>query len=352
MSKIVKCEYCDEEIEIKPSAVGRTKNYYCSRKCYNLARRTYKTNSCLICKDKFKVWINEVNFKKFCSDECEKEFEYQIKNDNVNINEKYRKRECKYCGNEFWAFGFKGPNYCSLKCKTNYSKEKNMITLICKECGNEFKTHRKDSKYCSVSCSSKKNAREQRLGIDIRPDEVWNKGLTAETDERIKKMREKGAKTFKENYKKGKFKIHCDGENLTKVHKRNITIGTTNAILNGKRKPVSSPYNGVKSGFRKDIGHFVRSSWEANFSRILKYLNREYFYEPKYFVLSDKTTYTPDFYDVKNNCYYEIKGFWTKESKNKFKLFKKNYPNIKIKVINKKQYYRIIKYFEDKIDLE
>jgi predicted nuclease of restriction endonuclease-like RecB superfamily len=55
-------------------------------------------------------------------------------------------------------------------------------------------------------------------------------------------------------------------------------------------------------------------------------------YECKTFDLGD-TTYTPDFYLPKTDMFVEIKGFWRPEAKEKFKLFKKLYPYIKIKVI-------------------
>ena len=35
-------------------------------------------------------------------------------------------------------------------------------------------------------------------------------------------------------------------------------------------------------------------------------------------------------------CNIKIKGYWYKGSKEKFKLFKKLYPNIQIKIISKK----------------
>jgi len=51
-------------------------------------------------------------------------------------------------------------------------------------------------------------------------------------------------------------------------------------ILNGEIK--LSPFAGYsKYGFRKDLNHFVRSSWEANTCRILKFLGVEYKYETR-----------------------------------------------------------------------
>ena len=60
----------------------------------------------------------------------------------------------------------------------------------------------------------------------------------------------------------------------------------------------------------------------------------KYRYEPKAFNL-DNTTYRPDFYLPKTNEYIEIKGYWRNDAKTKFKLFKKLYPKIKVKILMK-----------------
>lgn len=49
-------------------------------------------------------------------------------------------------------------------------------------------------------------------------------------------------------------------------------------------------------GFRLGIPHYCRSTFEANFARVLIHLGVPYNYEPKLFKLSNGTYYTPDFY--------------------------------------------------------
>ena len=67
-----------------------------------------------------------------------------------------------------------------------------------------------------------------------------------------------------------------------------------------------------KSGFRPDIGHFVRSRWEANYARYLKATGSTYEYEPHRFTirLADGSDhcYTPDFL-VDGSHYVEVKGW-------------------------------------------
>lgn len=74
-----------------------------------------------------------------------------------------------------------------------------------------------------------------------------------------------------------------------------IEKGRLTQIKNGKSKGKNNPSYGKvyhsKSGFRKDLGHSVRSSWEANVCRILNKYNIVYEYEKHTFKLKDGTTY-------------------------------------------------------------
>ena len=79
---------------------------------------------------------------------------------------------------------------------------------------------------------------------------------------------------------------------------------------------------------------WMRSNYEVNFAYFLDLSGIKYFYEFKTFNLGN-TTYTPDFYIPKFNCYIEIKGYWFEGSKKRFDLFKQQYPQVGIKVLMK-----------------
>lgn len=89
------------------------------------------------------------------------------------------------------------------------------------------------------------------------------------------------------------------------------------------------------AGVRKDIGHFVRSSVEANFCRILKLNNIRYEYEPHIFQLEDSEycAYIPDirlldtFKIWPANSYVELKGDIDEKDERKIVLFKEQYKN-------------------------
>jgi len=89
-------------------------------------------------------------------------------------------------------------------------------------------------------------------------------------------------------------------------------------------------------GYRKDIGHYVRSMNEANFCRILQINNILYEYEPKTFKLKNSkfSSITPDFYLLEDFCiwkkddYIEMKGWYSEEELEKIDDFLDQYPKI------------------------
>jgi hypothetical protein len=97
-------------------------------------------------------------------------------------------------------------------------------------------------------------------------------------------------------------------------------------------------------GVRADLGHYVRSSWEANIARILIYEGLAYEFEPDVIELPhDEGTirYKPDF--KVNGRYLEIKGWWTDRSLKIKELVQKT--NIKIEYITEKEYRMLQDYY-------
>lgn len=95
-------------------------------------------------------------------------------------------------------------------------------------------------------------------------------------------------------------------------------------------------------GTREDVGHYVRSTWEANWARYLKCIGKSYRYEPEAFLLDDDGKpfrYTPDF--KVDNEYYEVKGWWTERSIRARSLMEKQRPEVIIHYIGEKEYREI-----------
>jgi hypothetical protein len=71
----------------------------------------------------------------------------------------------------------------------------------------------------------------------------------------------------------------------------------------------------------------------------LNFLEKEWQYEPKTFVFSDGTTYTPDFYC--EETFYELKGRMTQNCENKLSKLKEEYPNIQLELIDGESYSKL-----------
>lgn len=92
----------------------------------------------------------------------------------------------------------------------------------------------------------------------------------------------------------------------TKEVRKKISDSKKQLWLDGVYK--YNNYSNTKWGHRKDLKQFFRSTWEANFARVLKYLKIPYRYEWKRFNTS-YGSYTPDFYIPSRRIYVEVKGW-------------------------------------------
>ena len=130
---------------------------------------------------------------------------------------------------------------------------------------------------------------------------------------------------------------------------------------NGGFNTTSNAYSRCKGGYRTDLKHYFRSSWEANIARILNYYNIKWEYEIKRFDFSNEyegvLSYQPDFYLPEYNIWIEVKGWMDEKSKERLKLFSQYYPkeNKNLFLIDSntysylsKNYLNIIKYWEYK----
>src|SRR3989344_860684 len=176
------------------------------------------------------------------------------------------------------------------------------IYNTCNNCGKEIDGQREGrSKFC-YSCSAKfysnpskpesrKKISEAQLKFYQQGGKTWNDGLTKETSEILKNTGNKisqalSGRSLEDLWGKeraNKFK---------EAHSKRMS-GKGNSMFG-----MPSPHR--KGGFRKDLNHYVRSSWEADFARILNLHKVKYEYEPKTFALTrsngEISNYTPDFY--------------------------------------------------------
>ena len=191
-----------------------------------------------------------------------------------------------------------------------------------------------------VSVETRKKISETGIGR-----EPWNKGLTKEEDSRLLSVSIKISEWNKEF--------------MTEDKKAQISATLKKKYANGMKIPHA------KSGFRKDLNMYFRSTWEANYARLLIFQSQDVVYENTVFSLLDTdgsilSTYTPDF-KIGYNEFTEVKGHadssteWKCEckrcirDKNKMHLMSIQYPDINVYILGKKEYKEIAKCFARKI---
>ena len=206
--------------------------------------------------------------------------------------------------------------------------------MICPYCKKEFETNL--SLGChKVRCSLNPNKKEWN---SWRASSCWNKGLTKDTDERIKKQGE----TFHSRVENGEIKIQG--------HKHSIE---TKEILSKKRSEYLASAENA-GGFKdvgwykikniKNIEYVVRGLWEYNVALKLNELNilwirNQYL---NYFIDGVKKIYNPDFYLPDSNEYIEVKGYFSDKDKIKMDAVIDQNPNVKIRFMNYKFYSNFI----------
>lgn len=290
LEPVRECEYCNKHF-IQKNYSKRHKGKFCSRECSVASKRT--SGLCAYCGEAFYVNINR---KKYCSMKCSAAHKSGCLNPSWNGGKE--DRECVVCKNKFTEYKSQIKKTCSKECaaitprEVGGSKNPNWRggkEVQCKTCGNLFwqSPSQERNLYCSVTC----------------------------------------------------------------FHKADFSTRTSARWSSNSRWG----YKGSKSGKRDDIGIFVRSSWEANYARYLNWLIQhneiiEWQYEKETFefkgIKKGTRFYTPDFRVKKINGdleYHEVKGWMHQKGKTALSRMAKYYPQIKIILIQKKEYYAIAK---------
>lgn len=157
--------------------------------------------------------------------------------------------------------------------------------------------------------TKRKQSEVRKRGLANGTIKVWNQGLTKENCSSL--IRPPMSEATKQKIKKAVLLAWQDPD---------------------KRKNMQ--YNGLKhfkGGYREDLGHYVRSAFEANYCRFLKWFGVQYEYETDKcsFSLKNDSNYICDFYLPEIDQYIELKGYMRQDAQNKIDMFKQEYPQIK-----------------------
>jgi len=263
----------------------------------------------LICKQCGKEFIRGNNHRKtqsFCSRTCA-----------VDAMRTSVVRTCQWCGNEFGV----QPNqmkvgrgkFCSRAC--HYASRMKSVTLICPVCGDSFEVipSRTNSEY-GVHCSK----------------ECGNIGQGLAKQDRVSVTCKHCGKAFDTvlNRLENGRGIYCSKE----CYYLSDSFKTHGHARSGKRADLDNTY--------------FRSSWEANYARLLnrlqdRYLIRGWAFEPELFRLDDGTRYLPDFRVIAMGgdvAYHEVKGYMRKKAQAKLNKMGKCHPDVRVVLIDAGKY--------------
>ena len=161
---------------------------------------------------------------------------------------------------------------------------------------------------------------------------AWNKGLTKETDNRVKTNSLSISKTMTAKVKSGCF----------------IPCKHSKEFLNKLSLRQSLHNSGGKCKWYTVSGQKVQGTWERDLALKFEYFqiqwnklkcNRDvWFYQMK----GKTRAYTPDFYLPTLNIYLDPKAYYWGNDKNKIQTILDNYPDRQLIIINKQLYNQLI----------
>jgi len=236
-----------------------------------------------------------------------------------------------------------------------------LVFRICKICKKEdIKKYRSVTKFkqnvclnCSNKINSKKNLESRRKKLK----DFWAKNVhprigkkhTKEALQKISSNRKLKIYTEEEKKKLREILKPYWGRKHTQETKEKLRkIATKNALRGEKSNFYGKTFYAKQTNYLARNGKIynLKSSWELKVARHLDNLGIEWEYEKQFYpVLYEyngilkEGTYIPDFFI--GDEIWEIKGYWRKDALIKFEEFKKQYPDIKIKLLMKDDLYKM-----------
>ncbi len=159
------------------------------------------------------------------------------------------------------------------------------VGRVCQDCGQPLKTVSSRSKRCK-QCAARLSANPSRPEVRAkiaqkrRGQSSWNKGLTAETARDTLWM--KNLSAYNATQKGVSLDEKIGPERAAQLRaKLSLRSAGKNNPMYGRPPKRTKTY--TRAAYREDLGHYVRSSWEADMARVFRYLGWEYQYEPRTF---------------------------------------------------------------------
>lgn len=236
---------------------------------------------------------------------------------------------CLQCNKNYYG---QGKMYCSRECQNIASKGKPQKkrsdeTKIKISLAHKGKQLSEDTKQ-KISISSKKHWENDEYRKTQHKNRI-GRIQSEETKEKIRKSNIGLKRPYVAEYNKNRPKV--SGWTHTEESKKKISNGVSKC-KNGMYGKLPK-YNKPTMYINGDIEIKMRSTWEVKFAYWLDENGKEWEYEAYTFELSNGHTYTPDFFS--KNIFYEVKGYFHKEAKEKVEMFISEYSNKKLEIVNR-----------------
>lgn len=204
---------------------------------------------------------------------------------------------------------------------------------ICSECFKEYSKYGIKTHFWRVHTEEGKRFNPSK-GLIEGTRQIWNKGLTKENNDSVRKYSENNSITHKKKFKNGESSGFCSIEYQEYMKTEKYKIEQSNIMkLSVQKYPQSYDKKNV-SGRVKNINKsfwgvemIFKGTWEVIVAEFLFENNIRFINDinPIQYLWSEDNKihlYFPDFYLPKHNIYIEVKGFERQRDIDKWSAFK------------------------------
>lgn len=209
---------------------------------------------------------------------------------------------------------------------------------------------KKISKALKGKKKTEETKRKMRIAARHRPprskEAIQNAAEKNRGQKRSKKFCQEQSRRTTKIRKKKKWDPWNKGKKGLQVSwNKGLTKKTDKRVAAGAKKLVGRPGHNGDHKWLYQCGTkviWMRSSWEVRYAEYLDKKKIKWLYESKVFYVGESKkwngeTYCPDFFLSKTKEYVEVKGPWLFGAKEKLKKFKKLYPRVTLKILEKDQ---------------
>ena len=275
-------------------------------------------NTCQVCSTKFPVTRRERS-KATCGRACAYALR-SLKRKETHLSEGGEPKACPDCGTEF------------------LDPTRRLTMVRCPPCTKAMmvRTRREGGTYVQ----SPERRQWQSEMLRRKYEEGWNPNTPEHREKLSRGMRERWASgrmartgPHWSQTEEGRQRLShlAKGRKFSREVCKKMSASASKRVVEGRLL-----YHRGRGGVREDLGFYVRSSWEANFARVLIHEGREFEYEPTAFELKSGKSYVPDF--KVGECYYEVKGYMTSAAQAKIDEFRENFSHIELKIVGPAEY--------------